>query len=329
MANAEPEVIAVVGPTGSGKSSLAVAVAERLKTEVVSADSMQFYHGMEIGTGQPTPEEQRGVPHHFIGDLDPSAAMSAGEYADAAREVIRKINALGKPAVVVGGSGLYVRALIDGLFSGPGKDSAVRERLQAEAAEVGTEALYARLKVIDPAYAAQILPGDLRRIVRALEVYELSRQPMSTLHESAASDTPLDAVQVALDWPRDALYARIEARVDTMIAAGWPDEVQRLLDAGYEPDLRRLRAIGYLELAAHLRGEASIDEAVAGIKKNTRRYAKRQLSWFRQDERIHWLPVEKPLDVDGLTNQVMSLLQLYFDLLRTIEFSCVISHAPG
>lgn len=307
MHHAQANVIAIVGPTGSGKSALAVALAERLHTDVVSADSMQFYRGMEIGTGQPTAEEQRGIRHHFIGHLDPADDISAGEYADAARAVVRDINARGKPAVVVGGSGLYIRALIDGLFSGPGKDTAVRERLQAEAESSGTEPLYARLQKVDPDYAAQIRPGDLRRIVRALEVYELSGQPMSQLHESEAAVASLNAVQVALDWPRDVLYARIEARVDAMIAAGWIDEVQRLLDAGHESNLRRLRAIGYLELAAHLRGELPLDHALAEIKKNTRRYAKRQLSWFRQDTRIQWLPVNEPVNIDVLAEQTISL----------------------
>ena len=300
-----PDIFAVVGPTGSGKSALAVALAERLQTEVVSADSMQFYRGMEIGTGQPTAEEQGGIPHHFIGHLDPADTISAGEYAERARVVVGEINARGKPAIAVGGSGLYIRALIDGLFSGPGKDAAIRERLHAEAEAAGVDALYARLNVVDPEYAAQILPGDLRRIVRALEVYELSGKPMSHLHETEAVDAPLDAVQVALDWPRDVLYARIEARVDAMLAAGWLDEVQRLIEAGHEGDLRRLRAIGYLELAAHLRGEMSREDAVTEIKKNTRRYAKRQLSWFRQDARINWLAVFEPMNVDALAEKVL------------------------
>ena len=305
MPPAQPDVIAVVGPTASGKSALAAALAERLQTEVVSADSMQFYRGMEIGTGQPTVEDQRGIRHHFIGHLDPAADISAGEYGERARGVIGDINARGKPAVVVGGSGLYIRALIDGLFSGPGKDDVVRERLQAEAVASGTEALYVRLQTVDPNYAAQIFPGDLRRIVRALEVYELSGEPMSQLHASEAADASLDAVQVALDWPRDVLYARIEARVEAMIAAGWINEVQRLLDTGHAPDLRRLRAIGYLELAAHLRGELPLEDAVAEIKKNTRRYAKRQLSWFRQDARIIWLPVSELTNVDALAGKVL------------------------
>lgn len=284
------QVLAVVGPTASGKTSLAIELAEHLDTEIVSADSMQFYRGMEIGTGAPSAEELACVQHHFVGHLEPSQEMSAGDFEVAARAVVEELNARGKPAVVVGGSGLYIQALIDGLFEGPGKAPSIRERLEAEAEEWGTESLYTRLESVDPEYAGRIEGRDLRRIVRALEVYEVTGRPISELYiEQRKSAKSLSAVQVAIDWPRETLYARINARVDAMMAAGFADEVGRLIERGYGVHIKRLRSIGYREIAAHLNGECTLDEAVDSMKMFTRRYAKRQLTWFRGDSRIHWL----------------------------------------
>lgn len=288
------QVVAVVGPTGSGKTEVAIEVADALGTDIVSADSMQFYRGMVIGTGQPTAEQQARVRHHFVGHLAPDERMSAGEFARAAGQVVEGLNAGGRPAILVGGSGLYVRALIDGLFEGPGRDSDIRERLQAEAEESGPEPLYARLREVDEEYAARIQPTDLRRIVRALEVYEISGSPLSALHAQQQESPPkLNAVQFALDWPRDALYDRINRRVDAMLESGFLDEVRGLIDAGYGEELERLKAIGYRELAVYLRGGCSLDEAVALTKMYSRRYAKRQLTWFRGDTRIRWLPADE------------------------------------
>lgn len=284
-------VLALVGPTASGKTSLAVELAEALGTEIISADSMQVYRGMEIGTAAPTPEERARVPHHLVSFLDPADHFSAGEFERQARQIVARLNAQGKTAVVAGGSGLYLRALIDGLFPGPARDEAIRERLQSEAESGGVEAMYRRLQDVDPDYARAILPGDLRRIVRALEVYEITGAPLSALHrEHREAEAPLDAVQVALDLPRPELYARIEARVDRMLEAGFLDEVRALLDAGYEDRLAKIRSLGYREMIAHLKGELSLAEAVALMKQNTRRFAKRQLIWFRPDPRIYWLP---------------------------------------
>lgn len=299
-------LLAVVGPTASGKTSLAIRLAERLDTEIVSADSMQFYRGMEIGTGAPIAEELARARHHFVGFLDPSDDFSAGAYEVAARSVVADLNARGKTAVVVGGSGLYISALIDGLFPGPGKDETIRRRLQEEAEEGGVAGLYARLEQVDPDYANAINSNDLRRIVRALEVFEITGTPLSVLHrehrEAAAS---LEAVQVAIEYPRDVLYARIEARVDAMIEMGLVGEVQRLLEAGYAPHIERLRSLGYREMAAYLRGECSIEEAVELMKRNTRRYAKRQITWFRGDPRVQWLPVTDATSADALVEAAL------------------------
>lgn len=284
-------LVALVGPTASGKTAVAIELAERLGTEIVSADSMQFYRGMSIGTGAPTAAEQMRVRHHFTGFLEAREEFSAGAFETLARECVAALNARGKITVVVGGSGLYVRALIDGLFAGPAKDPALRGALALEAETFGVPALYERLCAADPEYAARIQRNDLRRIVRALEVRALTGKPLGELHrEHRAHRAPLDAIQIALDWPREELYARIDRRVDRMIAQGLLEEVQTLIDQGYGNELERLRSLGYREMANHLLGKSSIDEAAAAMKQNTRRYAKRQLTWFRHDPRIVWLP---------------------------------------
>lgn len=284
------QVLAVVGPTASGKSALALSLAEGLETEIVSADSMQFYRGMEIGTGAPLKEDLGRVKHHFVGHLNVSEEISAGDFEAAARPVVEALNARGKIAVVAGGSGLYVRALIDGLFDGPSKDIEARARLEREAEALGNEALHARLEGLDPEYASRISTSDRRRIVRALEVREVAGRSITDLHQEHQAESPrLNAVQVALDWPREVLYERINARVDRMIDEGLVAEVSRLVDTGHEADIYRLRSIGYREIVAHLRGESTLAEAVATMKMNTRRYAKRQLTWFKADTRIHWL----------------------------------------
>ncbi len=302
-------LLAVVGPTASGKTALAIEVAETLDAEIISADSMQVYRGMEIGVGTPTPGELARVKHHFIGTLDPGGHFSAGEFQRLARQILEDLNEHGKPAVVVGGSGLYVRALIDGLFAGPQADESIRVRLHAEAEEQGVPALYERLEHRDPDYAADIQPGDLRRIVRALEVLETTGRPFSDHHsEHRQNARSLETVQVALDYPREQLYARIDARVDRMIEQGFIEEIRKLLDAGHEPHLMRLRSLGYPEFIAHLKGEITLEQATGAMKQNTRRFAKRQLSWFRGDTRIHWLPTTTGTPPQAHASTVLGLL---------------------
>ncbi len=283
--------IAVVGPTGSGKTGLAIRLAKALNTEIISADSMQFYRGMEIGTAAPTPEEQAAVPHHFVGFLRPDETMAAGHYERLARAKATELLARGRIPVVVGGSGLYISAFIDGLFDGPARAQSVRDRLRAQAVAEGNAALMARLRAVDPQYADQLTSeNDLVRIIRALEVFEITGRPFSEWHrEHQAALTPWQVDQVALLWDRDLLYERINRRVDAMIAAGWREETARLIEAGYEKDLYRLKALGYQEMAACLRGDCTLTEAAEMTKQHHRRYAKRQMTWFRGDKRIQWL----------------------------------------
>lgn len=303
-------VLAVVGPTASGKTALALELAERLDTEIISADSMQVYRGMEIGTAAPTADELRRVKHHFVGFLDPDAHFSAGEFQRRARPVVAELNARGKVAVVAGGAGLYVRALLEGLFPGPPKDDAARRRLHRQAREEGVAALYARLLATDPDYARVIHHNDLRRIVRALEVFEVTGRPLSTFHaEHRAGLEPLGAVQVAIDRPRPELYARIDERVDRMLDAGFVDEVRRLLDAGYGEHINRIRSLGYREFTAFIEGRQTYEQAREAMKQNTRRFAKRQLTWFRGETAIQWFQAAPDRSLAALADQALGLIR--------------------
>lgn len=284
------EVVAIVGPTGSGKTALGIEVAKWLGTEIVSADSMQFYRGMEIGTGAPSADELAAVKHHFVGNLRPDQEMSAGEYQVQARAVVSEINGRGKPAVVVGGSGLYVEALVDGLFDGPSKDQSIRDRLESEAEESGIGVLYAKLLEVDPEYAKSISENDLRRIVRALEIWEQSGKPASRLYaEHKERQQALESRQFLIDYPREYLYDRINRRVEAMLEAGLLDEIRELVEAGYADDIMRLKSLGYREMLSHVLGEREFDESVDLMKMHTRRYAKRQLTWFRADSRVDFI----------------------------------------
>jgi len=301
--------IIVSGPTASGKTALAIELAERLDSEIISADSMQVYKGMEIGAAAPAPEDQARVKHHFVSFLEPDEQFSAGAFERMARPVIDDLNARGKIAVVAGGAGLYIRALIEGLFHGPERDDSIHERLYREAEEKGMPALFARLNKCDPVYAGLINENDPRRIMRALEVYELTGEPLSKLHaEHQAGAMPLNVVQTAFDWPRDELYARVDKRVDIMLKSGFLDEVQRLLDTGHGEHIQRLRSLGYREFAKYLAGDCSYEEAADAMKQNTRRFAKRQLTWFRNDPAIHWIKVEPDRDMRSYVEEVLNLL---------------------
>lgn len=286
-----PQAIVVAGPTASGKTALGIELARRLGSEIISADSMQCYRGFEIGTAAPSAEERAAAIHHLVAYLEPGSRTSAGAFAQVARPIVDRLNTNGRTALVVGGSGLYINALIDGLFDGPPAQPALRERLYAQAQSAGNPALLEALREVDPVYAATLSSeNDLVRIVRALEVYESTGVPFSVLHAAHQAEAkPLNARFFALDWPREILYARINARVDVMVAEGWVAEVEALLAAGHGPAIERIKALGYREIAAALRGDQTLEEAIERTKMHHRRYARRQLSWFRNDPRVHWL----------------------------------------
>ena len=283
---AAPPVVAVVGATASGKSTLAVEVALALAGEIVNADAFQLYRGMDVGTAKPAPTERRGVPHHLFDVLDVTQEATVAEYQRVAAPVLDDVAHWGRHAVLVGGSGLYVRAVLDGLEIPP-TDPAVRARLEAELAVVGAPALHARLAGRDPAAAAAILPTNGRRVVRALEVGELTGRPFRAIMPAGAYARP--AVQVGLDVPREILDQRISARVDRMWRDGLVDEVRRLDAEGLSRGRTAARALGYAQVLRVLRGELTDDEARAQTIAATRRFARRQESWFRRDPRVSWL----------------------------------------
>jgi tRNA dimethylallyltransferase len=284
-------VIAVVGATATGKSGLGIALARALGGEVVNADSMQLYAGMDIGTAKEPAAARQGVPHHLLDIWPVTQAANVADYQKLARAAIDDIAARGRVPVLVGGSGLYVRAALDDLHF-PGTDTATRARLTDELARLGPAALHARLATLDPEAAAAILPGNGRRIVRALEVIELSGRPFTATMPAYAQVRP--AVQLGLTLPRPELDLRIAARVDRMWQAGLEAEVRRLAGQGLREGITASRALGYRQLLRHLDGEGTLDDARAETIKATKRFARRQESWFRRDPRVHWLDATTP-----------------------------------
>jgi tRNA dimethylallyltransferase len=296
-------LVVVVGPTASGKSDLAIALARKLgQAEIVNADSMQLYRGMDIGTAKTPPDQRGGVPHHLLDVLEVAEPGSVAEFQRLARSTIADCQGRGVTPIVVGGSALYVRAVIDPLDF-PGTDAGVRARWTAELEKQGASALHAVLAERDPEAAEQILPSNGRRIVRALEVGELTGEPfVATMpgHESVYSGL----VMIGLDVPRDVLDERLSRRVEQMWEDGFVDEVKSLIAAGLEDGPTASRALGYQQILAHLRGETSEDEARAGTVTGTRKFARRQDRLFRKDPRIHWLRFDSPTLVDDALGAV-------------------------
>ncbi len=299
-------LLLVVGPTAAGKTALALRLAEAARAEIVSADSQQVYVGMDIGTSKASAAERARVPHHLLDVVRPDQAMTAARWAQLADAAIEDAAARGRPTIVCGGTGLYVRALLYGLFDGPPADATLRARLAAEAdaAPDGTASLHARLLTVDPAAAARIDRNDRVRLIRALEVHELTGEPISAhqeRHDYKRAPLRYQARGVGLDPPRPELHARIEARVDEMISAGLEAEVRALGAAGYDHALRAFSAIGYREMSAYLQEKLPFAEAVRSIKSATKRYARRQLSWFRTEPTVSWYESAADVDVDGLS----------------------------
>ena len=297
----------IVGPTGAGKSALAMAVAERVGAEIINADSRQFYRGMNIGTAKPSEEERRRVPHHLIDVRGADEPLDVAEFVALARVAIAEIAARGRNPLVVGGSGLYLRVIRGGIFQGPPASPAIRERLAKVAAERGAVHLHDRLRGVDPDAANRIGVNDLYRIIRALEVFELTGEPMSA-HQGRHrfADAGYECLTVGVEVERKRLYETIDRRFDAMVAAGLVEEVRALIEAGYSPEKPPLCTIGYKEIAAHLRGEVTLAQAIELAKRDSRRLAKRQLTWFRRDASIVWLDPERD------ANQARALFQKFF-----------------
>jgi len=286
---AAPPVVAVVGPTASGKSALALALARERDGEIVSCDSLQVYRGLDVGSAKATAEERRAVAHHLLDVVDPDQDFSAADYARLARAAVGDITARGRLPIVAGGTGLYLRALRRGLFAGPSRDADLRRRLEAVAERRGNACLHRLLARVDPEAAARIGTGDRPRLVRALEVYRASGRTLTAHHrEDAPAPDGYRWLVVGLDPPRDALRAAVEARTRAMLAGGLLDETRALLARYGGADLRPLRAIGYRQAVAVVRGTQTVDDAQRDIVKETMRYAKRQMTWFRHQEDVRW-----------------------------------------
>ena len=294
----KPKFVALLGPTGSGKSSLALELAQRFKGEIISSDSVQVYRGLDIGTAKPSNEDRRLIPHHLIDILDPDQGYSAALFREQAGKIILDLHKRKIPIFVVGGTGLYLKALTRGLFRGPAGDSKLRLALHKKAELGGNEVLYRELQRLDPEAASRIHPHDKFRITRALEVYSLGQKPISLFQkEHGFQETHYEILKVGLQCERDELYGRIESRVDQMIEMGWVDEVQTLLNRGYAPGLKSMRSLGYKNIVSYLSGVLNIEQAIILTKRDTRRYAKRQITWFKADPEIIWFPAnQKNLD---------------------------------
>jgi tRNA dimethylallyltransferase len=288
--NIPPKLLIICGPTASGKSDLALVLARELGAEIVNADSMQIYRGMDIGTAKPSTEQRAEIPHHLIDVVDPDLPFSAANFVEAADIAIRDITGRGKRVIVAGGTGLYIRALLGGLVDSPGGSSDLRDALREEARQLGNEAMLEKLRQVDPDSAQRMHPNNLVRIIRALEVQQLTGIPLSRHQQEHGFGTRrYESLQIGINVERQELYRRIDARVERMLAEGLMNEVQRLLAAGCGRDLKAMRAIGYKEAVACLAGECSPEEAEQLVKRDTRRYAKRQLTWFKADKNIIWL----------------------------------------
>lgn len=308
MENVKPPLIVIAGPTASGKTAVSIALCKKIGGEVISADSMQIYRGMDIGTAKPDAQEQAGIAHHMLGVLPPNAHATASDYGKMARQAVQEVRSRGRMPVVCGGTGLYIDALTRPLrFSAPG-DGTMREELKAIAAgENGRRTLHNILEQCDPQAAQKLHENDVRRVVRAIESFRLTGKTQAELaREDAQAEGEFREILFAAEWPRDVLYTRINQRVDCMIERGLIDEVRALLKQGLGPDSTAMQAIGYKEIVLALSGRCTVAEAIDLMKQASRNYAKRQLTWLRRDARVHFLPAQGR-SADDLADEIIHI----------------------
>jgi tRNA dimethylallyltransferase len=298
--------VALVGPTGVGKTALSLRLAKEICAEIISVDSVQVFRGLDIGTAKPSLEEQQQVPHHLIDVADPDEPFDVADFVRKALGIIRSITLRGKVPLLVGGSGLYLRSLLEGLAPCPGHDPIVREMLHRISANQGKRALHDLLAGADPEASSRLHPNDIFRIIRALEVYHQTGEPMSMWHRrhKSISGQRLPCTKIGLVRPREELYERIDSRVDAMLDAGFLEEVKFLLKKGYSYRLKPLQSLGYRHIIPFLKGKVSFDEAVSQLRRDTRHYAKRQLTWFRADPEIRWYHPEALTDVHRVWQKI-------------------------
>lgn len=300
----------LTGPTASGKSAVGLRLAEAIDAEIIALDSMSLYRGMDIGTAKPTKAQQAIIPHHLVDVLDPTEESSIARYLQMAHEAVTKIEARGKRVLFVGGTPLYLKALLRGMSEGPPPNAQLRSELEAEAEQVGSETLHARLKLVDPLSANQIHPRDTRRIIRALEVYRTTGSPISHQQlDFEDSIAPEDCRAFWLSWPRPQLHQRINARVDQMLESGLVAEVERLTQTYGKLGTTALQAVGYAEILAYQLGEMDLPTAVERIKARTRQFAKRQCTWFRSLGECRQVPVETEEDLASAHRQILQMAE--------------------
>ncbi len=288
------KLVVILGPTASGKSSLVLDLALKIRGEIISADSVQVYRDLDVGTAKPSAEQRRLVPHHLIDILDPDQEYSAALFRRQADEIIHRLHLQKTPIFVAGGTGLYLKVLSRGLFRGPAGDPQLRASLYRRAESGGEGVLYQELQRLDPEGASRIHPHDIFRVVRALEVCTLAGRPISHFHgEHGFRESPYEILKIGLHCEKEELYRRIESRVEKMLEMGWVGEVQSLLDRGYSPRVKSMRSLGYKHIVSYLSGEITLPQAHDLIKRDTRRYAKRQITWFKSDPEIHWFPSDQ------------------------------------
>lgn len=297
-------ILAIVGPTASGKTPLSLLVAEILNGEIVSADSRQIFKYLDIGTAKPTRAERKRVPHHFVDFLDPKQEYSAGLFGDAVKKVVKDVFDRGMVPILVGGSGLYIKSAIDGLFGGPGRDPEIRARLEDQLRTGGLEPLLDTLGKFDPIVLQRMKEITPRRVIRALEVFFIAGKPLSEYHSEQEKIPDYQAIQFGLEWERKELYSRINHRVDRMISDGLMDEVQKLAGMGYDRHLNALNTVGYKEVFDYLEGTVNAETMIDLIKRNTRRFAKRQITWFKADKRIRHIPMTETLNLEAAARRI-------------------------
>ncbi len=301
----ERRIIVIVGPTCSGKTSLGILLAEKLKTEIISADSRQIYKYLDIGTAKPTEEQLKRVKHHFIGELNPDEDYNVSRFENEALKICTHLLNENKIPIVVGGSGLYIKALIDGIIDIAETDKNFREQLFGLKEKYGNEYLHAELKKVDAVSAEKIHPNFWKRVMRAIEVYHLTGKPIWQHHDEQKRDCDFEFEQHGLLIDRNILYSNIESRVDKMFDQGLVEEVKNILSKGYNENINSLNTVGYKEIISYLENEISLDRAIELIKRNTRRYAKRQLTWFNADDRIIWHKIESQKDFNNVADEII------------------------
>jgi tRNA dimethylallyltransferase len=301
----ERKVIVIVGPTCSGKTKVGISLAESLQTEIISADSRQIYKYLDIGTAKPATDELAKVKHHLIDCFDLYEDYNVSRFETDSLEIINELLSQNKIPIVVGGSGLYIKALTEGIFNTVDVDEDYRDELKVKREKFGNQYLYDELKKVDAESASKMLPQNWKRVMRALEVYHLTGEPIWKFQKDHERKIKLDFIQYGLNWERSLLYANIENRVDEMVKSGLVDEVKNILAQGYSKELNALNTVGYKEIISYLENEIPLERAVELIKRNTRRYAKRQMTWFRKTNEIHWFDCDENISPEQIASQIL------------------------